>query len=219
MPVAGKLITSGLRSGFLEDGTSPTTPFEFKVLSPTGIINCEMGGIGLGIVAALDISNQNIPAKKANFRCRNPMETEPIPVNHINDVEMGNDAGSLEEEYYTIVTHHKPNRWCTKPHSVSRKPIEIRDRTSIFDISPYGDDDTKMYIASEFLNSCHLCNKRLHGRDIYMYRGDKAFCSPECRSKQIGMDERRDKHHSSQASSSPSNGTGTHVLATGIFAM
>ncbi|CAH1432079.1 unnamed protein product [Lactuca virosa] len=182
-----------------EVGTSPTTPLEFKVLSSTGIIKCDMGQgrIGLGILAALE----NIPAKKSNFRCRNPM---------------GNEAGSLEEEN-TIVTHHKPDKSYTKAH------IEIREQPSIFDISParFGDDGMKMRTPSEFLSSCHLCNKRLNDRDIYMYRGEKAFCSPECRSRQIGMDERREKHCSSHASSTPSNATSPpHVLfSTGIFAI
>nr|CAD1817074.1 unnamed protein product [Ananas comosus var. bracteatus] len=48
-----------------------------------------------------------------------------------------------------------------------------------------------------FLEHCFLCNKKLsHGQDIYMYRGDRAFCSVECRCRQIYMDEesvRREK--------------------------
>ncbi|KAL2653490.1 hypothetical protein R1flu_021618 [Riccia fluitans] len=45
-----------------------------------------------------------------------------------------------------------------------------------------------------FLDACFYCKRRLgEGRDIYMYRGDKAFCSPECRHQQITMDERPEK--------------------------
>ncbi|KAK1293871.1 hypothetical protein QJS10_CPA16g01556 [Acorus calamus] len=41
-----------------------------------------------------------------------------------------------------------------------------------------------------FLDSCFLCKKRLPpGKDVYMYRGDRGFCSVECRCKQIFMDE------------------------------
>ncbi|XP_050870301.1 FCS-Like Zinc finger 15 isoform X2 [Lathyrus oleraceus] len=41
-----------------------------------------------------------------------------------------------------------------------------------------------------FLELCFLCRKRLlPGKDIYMYKGDRAFCSVECRCKQIFMDE------------------------------
>ncbi|KAK8977928.1 hypothetical protein V6N11_059557 [Hibiscus sabdariffa] len=48
--------------------------------------------------------------------------------------------------------------------------------------------------AAPFLRSCWLCNRRLApGRDIYMYRGDTAFCSLECREKQMKKDERKEK--------------------------
>ncbi|KAL9227519.1 hypothetical protein vseg_003200 [Gypsophila vaccaria] len=41
-----------------------------------------------------------------------------------------------------------------------------------------------------FLSFCHHCNKKLgEGRDIYMYRGEKAFCSEECRCKEMLNDE------------------------------
>ncbi|WJX23517.1 hypothetical protein P8452_12720 [Trifolium repens] len=41
-----------------------------------------------------------------------------------------------------------------------------------------------------FLEICFLCKKKLlPGTDIYMYKGDRAFCSVECRCKQIFMDE------------------------------
>ncbi|OMP04133.1 hypothetical protein COLO4_09921 [Corchorus olitorius] len=48
--------------------------------------------------------------------------------------------------------------------------------------------------TAPFLRSCCLCKRRLApGRDIYMYRGDAAFCSLECREKQMKQDERKEK--------------------------
>ncbi|KAK9270319.1 hypothetical protein L1049_025897 [Liquidambar formosana] len=48
--------------------------------------------------------------------------------------------------------------------------------------------------TAHFLRSCSLCKRRLvPGRDIYMYRGDSAFCSLECRQQQMNQDERKDK--------------------------
>ncbi|KAH9295892.1 hypothetical protein KI387_039480 [Taxus chinensis] len=45
-----------------------------------------------------------------------------------------------------------------------------------------------------FLQACSLCKLRLGpGKDIYMYRGDAAFCSAECRNEQIVVDERMEK--------------------------
>ncbi|KAL0683703.1 hypothetical protein Bca4012_050551 [Brassica carinata] len=48
--------------------------------------------------------------------------------------------------------------------------------------------------AGHFLRSCSLCERLLvPGRDIYMYRGDTAFCSSECRQQQMAQDERKEK--------------------------
>lgn len=49
--------------------------------------------------------------------------------------------------------------------------------------------------AVDFLSKCFQCGRLLaDGKDIFMYRGDQAFCSQECRYKQIAADER--KHRS-----------------------
>ncbi|KAK1611587.1 hypothetical protein QYE76_035260 [Lolium multiflorum] len=41
-----------------------------------------------------------------------------------------------------------------------------------------------------FLDACFLCKKSIsRDRDIFMYRGDEAFCSEECRQEQMCMDE------------------------------
>ncbi|GLJ13599.1 hypothetical protein SUGI_0216090 [Cryptomeria japonica] len=54
-----------------------------------------------------------------------------------------------------------------------------------------------------FLYACYLCrNKLSHQKDIYMYRGDKAFCSEECRYQQIASDERKERRPSPSCSSS-----------------
>ncbi|KAL1356471.1 hypothetical protein HN51_008481 [Arachis hypogaea] len=47
--------------------------------------------------------------------------------------------------------------------------------------------------SSYFLNSCNLCNKHLHGVDIFMYRGERAFCSAECRETHIRNDDYQEK--------------------------
>ncbi|KAL7127794.1 hypothetical protein ABFS83_14G275000 [Erythranthe nasuta] len=49
-------------------------------------------------------------------------------------------------------------------------------------------------VTGNFLRVCSLCKRRLiPGRDIFMYRGDSAFCSQECRQQQMNKDERKDK--------------------------
>ncbi|KAI6692047.1 hypothetical protein NL676_019757 [Syzygium grande] len=50
--------------------------------------------------------------------------------------------------------------------------------------------------GAHFLTTCGLCRRRLFpGRDIYMYRGDTAFCSHECREQQMKQDEKKEKHN------------------------
>lgn len=50
--------------------------------------------------------------------------------------------------------------------------------------------------TANFLRTCGLCNRRLaSGRDIYMYRGDTAFCSQECREQRMKQDERKEKQN------------------------
>ncbi|PON61612.1 Zf-FLZ domain containing protein [Parasponia andersonii] len=47
---------------------------------------------------------------------------------------------------------------------------------------------------NHFLRACFLCKRRLvPSRDIYMYRGDSAFCSLECRQQQMNQDEVMEK--------------------------
>ncbi|CAO2150008.1 unnamed protein product [Urochloa humidicola] len=44
--------------------------------------------------------------------------------------------------------------------------------------------------ASSFLQRCFLCRRELaDGRDIFIYRGDRAFCSEECRCRHILVDD------------------------------
>ncbi|CAH8304641.1 unnamed protein product [Eruca vesicaria subsp. sativa] len=57
-----------------------------------------------------------------------------------------------------------------------------------------------------FLESCSLCRKTLSlNSDIFMYRGDMAFCSQECRQEQIESDEKKAKRWRKASSSSSSS--------------
>ncbi|GKV09288.1 hypothetical protein SLEP1_g20813 [Rubroshorea leprosula] len=68
--------------------------------------------------------------------------------------------------------------------------------------------------TSHFLRACSLCKRRLvPGRDIYMYRGDSAFCSLECRQQQMTQDEKKEK--CSLASKKQGAATGAASSAAG----
>ncbi|MCL7051646.1 hypothetical protein MKW94_024260 [Papaver nudicaule] len=48
--------------------------------------------------------------------------------------------------------------------------------------------------AQNFLSFCYSCKKNLgQGNDIFMYRGEKAFCSHECRYQEMLLDEGMEK--------------------------
>ncbi|KAG6773568.1 hypothetical protein POTOM_020855 [Populus tomentosa] len=79
---------------------------------------------------------------------------------------------------------------------------------------------------SHFLRTCGLCKRRLApGKDLYMYRGDTAFCSQECRAQQMKQDERKenrnvmiaskkgDRHASASTTSSKSSRKSETVAA------
>ncbi|KAL6844885.1 hypothetical protein ACP4OV_025544 [Aristida adscensionis] len=48
--------------------------------------------------------------------------------------------------------------------------------------------------AAAFLRACGLCRRRLGpGRDTFMYKGEAAFCSLECRQQHMTQEEWKDK--------------------------
>ncbi|KAH7846566.1 hypothetical protein Vadar_015582 [Vaccinium darrowii] len=72
--------------------------------------------------------------------------------------------------------------------------------------------------TAQFLRSCFLCKRRLvPGRDIYMYKGESAFCSLECRQHQMNQDERNEKRSltsKKEVSLSAATTAGSEVVST-----
>ncbi|KAL8485222.1 hypothetical protein ACS0TY_027500 [Phlomoides rotata] len=53
-------------------------------------------------------------------------------------------------------------------------------------------DRSMSYPSESFLSFCYNCKKNLgQGKDIYMYRGEKAFCSSDCRFREMMLEEER----------------------------
>ncbi|QHN97836.1 hypothetical protein S83_064130 [Arachis hypogaea] len=75
------------------------------------------------------------------------------------------------------------------------------------------------YPSSEFLSFCHHCNKKLEeGKDIYMYRGERAFCSLTCRALEIMNDEELEEESDNTPSKNPPNQEhGEKLFETGII--
>ncbi|XP_044486327.1 FCS-Like Zinc finger 5-like [Mangifera indica] len=106
--------------------------------------------------------------------------------------------------------HHQPHHLHPNVPQVVPENINGYDQRFLSMVSPRNlqrsNNNEFMMETSHFLRTCGLCNRRLApGRDIYMYRGDTAFCSLECREKKMKQDERKEKLSSSSSSSSTSS--------------
>lgn len=174
-PVIGK-IAGAPGSGA---PASPRSPLglDHKVQSPRGLKSYDLGGVGLAIVAALEKSCDK--GESPVVYSRNSRRSVPIPVSsgrspaRIVGSFGGSDMGSLEEEEYTVVTcRGTDNKSYTRVYGdvpSCRNPARC-SRPSVFVISPARLGDIPAYPDSDFLSSCHLCHKKLYGKDIYMYR-------------------------------------------------
>lgn len=192
-----KLLVSGHRAEFLEVVKSPKSPLDgLKIMqSPRGIKNYDLGGVGLGIVAALEKTNDSgrpgheVLAKYAVCSC-NLNRSNPISVN--SNKFCGRLKGGYEDsegansENYTYVTCHGPSKSFTRVyydggHEYGLNSGHERNEHLEFDrcsnkLGNIKDSETRSeetfsgYPTSDFLSSCHLCSKNLHGKDIYMYR-------------------------------------------------
>ncbi|KAL3845830.1 hypothetical protein ACJIZ3_003233 [Penstemon smallii] len=81
------------------------------------------------------------------------------------------------------------------------RPLHRRNSSDIVETNAAADQQY-------FLRICSLCKHRLiPGYDIYMYRGDRAFCSLECRQQQLTQDERKEKSCSFTSKKEPSSTT------------
>ena len=152
------------------------------------------GAVGLGIVAA--ISAAVTDSKPIAV----PPRSEPIPIVSPRTWPRGTgwtDAGEADEdeeelsESYTCVISHVAG-------TSVRKRVYFDDGSNgvrrNYEVSPgvfFQSPSPQLPVikAADFMNRCYLCSKKLHGLDIFMYRGDEAFCSSECRWQQILNDE------------------------------
>lgn len=116
------------------------------------------------------------PAKKSGFGSANSGLEAPnsprIFTGCFSATEM-----ELSEDYTCVISHGPNPRTthifdnCIVGFSASRKENDV--------------------FPESFLNFCHSCRKNIgQGKDIYIYRGEKAFCSSECRQREIMLEER-----------------------------
>lgn len=169
---------------------SPRSPFDMmnlKMQSPKGLKSYDLGGVGLGIVVALDKSSSE---EQGHVCTSNSNRSVPIPVTNQRGFQKGvNEIPAGSSEDYTFVTYHVPNnKTITKVYydggeggilthgyyninnnnnnNVGVGGVRRIPPTQTLNI----EEDEPSYPTSDFLSSCHLCRKNLDGKDIYMYR-------------------------------------------------
>uniref|UniRef100_A0A0A9EQ14 FLZ-type domain-containing protein n=1 Tax=Arundo donax TaxID=35708 RepID=A0A0A9EQ14_ARUDO len=156
-------------SAWKADGLpSPTSPLDRAAArSPRGWRHRDAGGVGLGILAALEAQ----PAAAAT----------PISI--------ARRAARLE---------------------VSELGCSGRCATSLCGGGgPSSAPSTGAGVAfrvAEFLSCCDMCRRPLDGKDIFMYRGERAFCSMECRYHAIVSDEFQEEKERKRAAGAASSG-------------
>lgn len=158
-----------------------THVYEFQLISPPTFLLTPFIS-SLLLLSSPNYHNMNSP--KATPR-RQYFSEEDGGLASIADIEAG-----------ICINHNGP--------FVSRRPIQHQRKNSLRNesLGPFlGSSRSfrttmKSYESRQphFLDSCFLCKKTLaRNRDIFMYRGDKPFCSEECRQEQIDMDEAKEK--------------------------
>ncbi|GAB2219206.1 hypothetical protein Droror1_Dr00006837 [Drosera rotundifolia] len=206
--------------------------------------NYDQGGIGLGIVFALDDNTIASPTGGGGgevlvkYAVGRPVmgRSDPIPVNSNSKIKLFDSRGSMDEESleekYTYVTCRGPEKSITRVYydggEFEGDCKGVWSAGVGFVVSPVvsvAAEGFAGFCESEFLSSCFLCRKGLHGKDIFMYRGENAFCSVECRERQIAMDERKEQCRSvasrsvDVSSSSPYAGGRGQIFSAGIVAV
>lgn len=119
-----------------------------------------------------------------------------IPVSVLSGTSFSSSVPPSEielSEDYTCIRKHGPQSKVT--HIFCDRILECHDDklTSFFEKNEDGgmvnSGDLASYPSMDFLKFCFSCKKSLDGEDIFMYRGEKAFCSLSCRAREILVEE------------------------------
>ncbi|KAK1306565.1 MAR-binding filament-like protein 1 [Acorus calamus] len=123
----------------------------------------------------------------------------PVSFNVSFHGRMGSFIASEIElsEDYTRIISHGPNPKTTHIYGdlileddclESNKLEEEQIEGSVVSVGCL--DDGMPFLPDDFLSFCYACKKKLEvGKDVYMYRGEKAFCSCTCRDQEMLVEE------------------------------
>ncbi|XP_043726294.1 FCS-Like Zinc finger 10-like [Telopea speciosissima] len=143
------------------------------------------------------------------------MKPSSLPVSFGSGIEfMGSlSAREIEEsEDYTCVISHGANPRKThifgdcilECHGNDLGICKKEEKEIELSLEVKCSDGSVSYPSDGFLSYCYTCKKKLEqGKDIYMYRGEKAFCSSTCRLQEIFVEEEMEKTVDNSSENSP----------------
>lgn len=170
--------------------------------SPRSVLGCLIsgkqthlpidGGVGLGVVAAIKAEEARAIESLPNVS----MKSKPVVI-------------SLENGNVDVL-----NQTVFEGSMVDDAPVFCGDVMRDDDFDDFDEDEPMIGIHEsifcaaspfsagyslekpviDFLSTCFHCKcQLLHSKDVYMYKGYKAFCSSECRYQQIVIDEFKER--------------------------
>ncbi|XWS16372.1 hypothetical protein CRYUN_Cryun34aG0081400 [Craigia yunnanensis] len=147
-------------------------------------------------------------------------------------IPLGHSIGSLSaheielSEDYTCIISHGPNPKTT--HIFGDCILECPNN-ELTNFDKKAEPGTKVpqlgkstetsnaYPSDEFLSFCYSCKKKLDKEeDIYMYRGEKAFCTFDCRSEEIFTEEEMENTCNNSSNGSPEQSDDEDLFLMGM---
>ncbi|PRQ48845.1 putative Zf-FLZ domain-containing protein [Rosa chinensis] len=117
-----------------------------------------------------------------NVEDQEPTENPSMMDVHASSTEVGPDGPVNYNQSPNSLGYHEQHRFLAMLSPRTNSSNHRRNSAS------------DLVETAHFLRTCGLCKRSLaSGRDLYMYRGDTAFCSLECREQQMKQDERVEK--------------------------
>ncbi|KAI9110315.1 hypothetical protein K1719_018757 [Acacia pycnantha] len=152
------------------------------------------------------------PSSQADWLSNIKPSSLPISIDFSNGYLGSLSAREIElSEDYTCIISHGPNPKRThifgdcilECHKTDSTQFSQKEEPEMrfYKISTLSQESANPYPSDNALSFCYSCKKKLEeGKDVYIYRGEKAFCSFDCRSEEILAEE---KSENNSADSSP----------------
>ncbi|XP_023552992.1 uncharacterized protein LOC111810518 [Cucurbita pepo subsp. pepo] len=110
-----------------------------------------------------------------------------VDLSHVEGEQPSNHHNSGTGDIPPVIATQNPE---TDQMNYTLSFVSPRGRRNLSAFNKHSDDPSSLH----FLRTCTFCHRRLSpARDIYMYMGDTAFCSAECREKKMEQDFTKEK--------------------------